>query len=179
MRRHRLAPRPQRSTLAVSIRYRADAPFRVAIGPGAVALPAVSDWTTTAVHLRCFQGANPARLSQFQITAPAGSDVSIEDLRLVTPATEPARCDALRSNYLLVSLFPTAASARRPVFDKSARHHASRARATRRVQFIWSSTRVPGLGVAPACVMVRAMANTITLPARPEPLDDRSGERRR
>lgn len=81
-------PTPSDPALAVSIRYRADAPVRVAIGPGAVALPAASDWTTTAVPLRCFQGAEPARLSQVQITAPTGSEVSIEDLRLVAPTTD-------------------------------------------------------------------------------------------
>jgi len=81
-------PTPSDPALAVSIRYRADAPIRVAIGPGAVALPAARDWTTTAVPLRCFEGAEPARLSQFQITAPTGSEVSIEDLRLVASASE-------------------------------------------------------------------------------------------
>jgi beta-glucosidase len=81
-------PTPSDPTLAVSIRYRADAPVRVAIGPGAVALPVAPNWTTTAVPLRCFEGAEPARLSQFQITASTGSEISIEDLRLVSPATD-------------------------------------------------------------------------------------------
>ena len=80
-------PTPSDPALAVSIRYRADAPVRVAIGPGAVTLSAAPDWTTTVVPLGCFDGADPVRLSQFQITGATGSDVSIEDLRIVTPAT--------------------------------------------------------------------------------------------
>ena len=71
-------------TLALSIRYRADAPVRLAIGRAEVTLAASDDWTTAVTPLGCFRDAGSERLSQIQIAAPTGAEVSIEDLRLET-----------------------------------------------------------------------------------------------
>lgn len=106
-------PTPGDPTLAVSIRYRADAPIQVAIGPGVVALPVAPDWITTAVPLRCFESTQPARLARFQITAPAGSEVSIEDLRIVTPAT--GACPLRRQDVRIYSFFVLPGSPGRPI----------------------------------------------------------------
>ncbi|MGV3577921.1 glycoside hydrolase family 3 N-terminal domain-containing protein [Brevundimonas sp.] len=69
-------------TLALSLRYRADAPARLSIGRATVPLARADDWTTAVIPLGCFRDADPARLSQIQIAAPAGAEVSLEDLRL-------------------------------------------------------------------------------------------------
>ncbi|MFC5344346.1 glycoside hydrolase family 3 N-terminal domain-containing protein [Brevundimonas staleyi] len=75
-------PTPAGSELAMSIRYRADAPVRLGVGRSSVALPA-SDWTTTVTPLGCFPELDPTTVSQIQIDAPAGAEVAVEDLRLV------------------------------------------------------------------------------------------------
>ncbi|WGM31926.1 glycoside hydrolase family 3 N-terminal domain-containing protein [Brevundimonas sp. NIBR11] len=71
-------------TLALSLRYRADAPVALSIGRATVTLDRAIDWTTAVVPLGCFREADPARISQIQIAAPAGSEVAIEDLGLGT-----------------------------------------------------------------------------------------------
>ncbi len=79
-------PTPIDPSLAVSIRYRTDSPTTLTIGRTSVSLSA-GDWRTATLPLRCLAEGEAARVSSIQISAEAGTELSLEDLTIIASPT--------------------------------------------------------------------------------------------